>query len=625
MEVRRAYALFDLKSVDAERRLIEGLASTPATDRDGDVLEPGGAQFTLPMPLLWQHKHDQPIGEVIAARVTDAGIWIKAQIAKDVLPEIDRAWALIKSRLVRGFSVGFLPVGIPERIQGGGYRFTQWTWYETSAVTIPANQQASIALIKSSDHDALAATGTQGRGLPKHPAVSGQEKACSAMTVSEQISSAKSELKTKSARLEELIIQQTADGGLSPEEESELDATTTAVEGLNKRVTQLSVLEGAQAAQAKAIKIAPSVSSDDGKPAPKATVRNLEKGTLFTRYAMAVAAGKGSFSDTLAYAKQFTNTPEVAAYVKYFKAVEGTSYQQSPGWGSELVSPDTAMTEFVELLMPETILGKVSGFRRVPFNIPIITQTGGSTFGWVGEGNPKPVGELAFDRTTMGYTKCAGIIVMTEELVRLSNPNAESTARRDMIEQCAAFLDEQFIQVGVTAGANNPASITNNVSSPAASGTDAESLKLDLQTALNTFTAAKIPLSGLVIVTTPELALGISLLTNPLGQTPTGFAVNPNGGTLLGYPVVVSNSVDPGTLVVFKPSEIFLADDGQVRLDASNQATLDMNGTSTPVFSLWQKNCVALRAERWINWQKRREDVVAVIDTAAYGPSSGSV
>lgn len=628
--MQRAYTVFEVKSIDAEQRVIEGLASTPTTDRDGDVLDPAGAQFALPMPLLWQHKHDQPIGEVISARVTDAGIWIKARIAKDVLPEIERAWALIKSGLVRGFSVGFMPIGTPERLRSGGLRFARWNWFETSAVTIPANQQASIAVIKSFDHAAAAATGTSARGSVSQPGATGSQKAQTIMNVSEQLTSAKAELQTKSERYAELLAQQANEGGLTPQEEAELGANQVALDGLTKRVSQLATLEAAQAAQAKQLTVTAPQTFNTGTfsaPAqtmPKAEVKNLEKGTLFARYAMAVAAGKGSFSDTLAYAKQFTGTPEIAAYVKYFKAVAGEATPQSPGWGSELVSPNTAQTEFVELLMPETIIGKVPGFRRVPFNIPIVTQTGGSTFAWVEEGNPKPVGELAFDRTSLGNTKCAGIVVLAEELVRLSNPNAEAIVRRDLIEQCAKFLDEQFIQVGVTAGAGNPASITNGVASPAASGTDVDALKVDLATALGTFTAADIPLSGLAIVTTPELALGISLMTNALGQTPNGFNVTPNGGTLLGYPVIVSGSVDSGTIVVFKPSEILLADDGQTRLDSSNQATLDMSGSTSATFSLWQRNCVGLRAERWINWKKRRDNVVAVIDTASYGPSIGS-
>jgi HK97 family phage major capsid protein len=341
---------------------------------------------------------------------------------------------------------------------------------------------------------------------------------------------------------------------------------------------------------------------------------------------MAVAAGKGSLSDTLAYAKRWdAQTPQVSAYIK---AIAGTSVVGSPAWGGELVNPNTMATEFVELLTPQTIIGRVPGFRNVPFNIPIITQTGGSTFTWVGEGASKGVGELAFTRTTIGYHKVAGIVVLTDELVRQSTPAAEEVVRRDMVEQCAKFLDEAFIQVAKTANTGvNPASITNGVTSPAASGTTLSDLQYDLNVALATFDTAGVSTDGLVIVTTPALARGISMLTNPLGQAPTGFNVSPTGGTLLGYPVIVSSSVDAGTIVIFKPSEIFLADDGRVTLDASNQATLDMDGGSpaTATFSLWQNNCVGIRAERWITWLKRRATgVVAVIDTASYGPAVGS-
>ena len=108
--MKRAYSLFEIKGIEEDAGIIEGIASTPSTDRMGDIVEPKGAQFKLPLPLLWQHNSREPIGHVIAANVTDAGIAIKAKIMKGVLPEIDRAWALIKSGLVRGLSIGFQPI-----------------------------------------------------------------------------------------------------------------------------------------------------------------------------------------------------------------------------------------------------------------------------------------------------------------------------------------------------------------------------------------------------------------------------------------------------------------------------------------------------------------------------------
>jgi hypothetical protein len=62
-----------------------------------------------------------------------------------------------------------------------------------------------------------------------------------------------------------------------------------------------------------------------------------------------------------------------------------------------------------------------------------------------------------------------------------------------------------------------------------------------------------------------------------------------------------------------------------VVIDASNQASVQMESApdsppsaSTNLVSLWQLNFTALRAERWINWKKRRSTAVAFIDRAKY-------
>ena len=110
------------------------------------------------------------------------------------------------------------------------------------------------------------------------------------------------------------------------------------------------------------------------------------------------------------------------------------------------------------------------------------------------------------------------------------------------------------------------------------------------------------------------------------------------GGTFFGLPVVLSENVpsnpgsgDPVTgagarLILAKASEIMLADDGDVMLDASNQASLEMDSAptspptaSTVLVSLWQHNMVGIRAERFINWTKRRAGAVQYIDSAKYG------
>ena len=155
MDKQLAWSTLTLKSADDEQRIITGIASTPSTDRVGDIVEPKGAQFKLPIPLLSQHDHASPIGDVTEAKVTDAGIEIVGKIAKNTgLDYVETAWKQLKSRLVRGLSIGFRPLDV-EPLKEGGYRFKQWEWFELSAVTIPAQAEATIAMVKSLDRQSI--------------------------------------------------------------------------------------------------------------------------------------------------------------------------------------------------------------------------------------------------------------------------------------------------------------------------------------------------------------------------------------------------------------------------------------------------------------------------------------
>lgn len=149
----RAYSVLQLKAASEDRREVLGLATTPSTDRVGDIVEPSGAQFTLPIPLLWQHDQRQPIGWVREAQVTTSGIKIRAEIAKIAEPgklkdRLDDCWGQIKAGLVRGLSIGFAPLKA-EPLSSGGMRYRAWSWFELSACTIPANADCSINAVKA--------------------------------------------------------------------------------------------------------------------------------------------------------------------------------------------------------------------------------------------------------------------------------------------------------------------------------------------------------------------------------------------------------------------------------------------------------------------------------------------
>lgn len=628
----RAYSVLEIKSLDEERRELVGLATTPSTDRIGDVVEPKGATFSLPLPLLWQHDHAKPIGTVVEASVNSRGIVVRAQIPHIAEPGplkdlIDLAWQSIKARLVRGLSVGFKALETA-RLEKGGIHFLKWSWLELSAVTIPANAEATIQTIRSFDAEAPAASGREGAKASAQRLSAGvsaprrSTHGTNAMNTQEQIRSFEASHSAKHERMK-MIMQGAADDGvrtLNEQEQQEYDDLSVELAGVAEHLKRLRGLERTSLPAAKPVA--------GGSSEEAMTVRGgaiitagrsvLPKGAAFTRYALALANGRGSLSDAMNFAQMWKDSsPEVLQALQE-RANPGTAAHAT--WAAPLVVPQNLASEFVELLRAQTVVGRLN-LRRVPFNVQIPVQTSGSTVAWVGEAAPKPVGELAFDSRTLGYSKVAGIVVISEELARLSSPAAEDVVRRDLIAEIAEFIDLQFLSESVNATANNPAGIANGVTAIPATGTDAAALRCDIASALGAMVAAGLSASGVAIVMSETLATSLGLMVNALGQ-PEFTGIGATGGSLLGLTVLTSENVGGDTaghnIYFIKQSEIFLADDGGVTVDSSREATLEMSGGATAGYSLWQRNAVGIRAERWINYARRRDGAVQYISNAAY-------
>ena len=214
-------------------------------------------------------------------------------------------------------------------------------------------------------------------------------------------------------------------------------------------------------------------------------------------------------------------------------------------------------------------------------------------------------------------------------------------SRRDLIETIGGLIDKDFVDPAKAAVSGvSPASITNGVTPVVATGTTADHLRADVKTLMSNFIAANMSLSGAVWIMTETQALAIAMLLNPLGQPEfPGLSINGGtAGTFFGIPVILSENIPAqqavagppaipagSRIILAKASEIMLADDGQVMLDASNQASLQMDNAptnpptaTTVMVSLWQMNMVGIRAERFINWTKRRAGAVQYITGAAY-------
>ncbi|WP_250451064.1 HK97 family phage prohead protease [Caballeronia sp. ATUFL_M2_KS44] len=151
----KAFSAITIKAVHDERREITGMASTPASDRVNDIVEPLGLSFAKEVPLLLNHDHSQPVGTVQFGAPTAKGLPFKATIAKvdedgTVKSRTDEAWHSVKSGIIKGVSIGFRSKE-SKPLSNGGTRFTKAAIHELSLVAIPANPEAVISAFKSLD------------------------------------------------------------------------------------------------------------------------------------------------------------------------------------------------------------------------------------------------------------------------------------------------------------------------------------------------------------------------------------------------------------------------------------------------------------------------------------------
>jgi uncharacterized protein len=178
MEINKGYSLLTNKSVtqDADFVYIEGVASTISMDRVGDIVEPKGARFKTPMPLLMGHDHASPVGQVTFLQPNAKGIPFKAQlpIIKEpgrVKDRVDEAIQSMQYGLLSFVSIGFKAVADQvERLASGGIRFKVWDLLEISLVVIPANPEAVITAIKAFDTQHQAHEGDDGAVVVSEPA-----------------------------------------------------------------------------------------------------------------------------------------------------------------------------------------------------------------------------------------------------------------------------------------------------------------------------------------------------------------------------------------------------------------------------------------------------------------------
>ena len=645
---QRAFGLLEIKEFDEKTRRFKGIATTIAPDHMDDVVEPSGAEFKLPVPFLYQHDSKKPIGWIDKAKIGKTQIDVEgyveipdADAPETIVERLNTAWYELKKRMVRGLSIGFNPKEWSFIKETGGIRWLRWAWLELSMVTIAANAEASITSIKSAYAKSMAASGrsttpptgsstTARAGAPNL-------KGSNMKTIQEQLAELNELRQTKHARMSELgDLKRNESRAFTDDERKEFDALEADIDNIDDDI-RIAKRHSDNIATARPV----TDSKSGARGAPYGFVKKLSdvedkfKGETGLKRAMChvlsmseVKQGRFVTPDQIA-AKMYGKTnPTLVTVMKAGVAGGGTD---SGEWGAELAQVDNRYTgDFIEFLYGLTVFDRLP-LRSVPHNVAIKGQDGAFTGYFIGQSKAIKVSAGDFSTASTTPYKAAGLCVVSNEWLRDASGDGLQLCGQGLREAVAQAVDSLFLSATAAASGVAPAGILNGVSAILSNGDDALSVATDIKALFAPFITAKNLSGGLAWVMSPTTAVALSLMKNALGQAEYP-AIGPNGGTFMGYPVVIGDNVASGDVILLKPSDIWKIGDLGVSLSVSDSAMIEQDSaptgaTDTPVaatanmVSMFQEDSTAIKVVRPISWGKRRATAVQYVGDAAWGSS----
>jgi HK97 family phage prohead protease len=151
---------FDLSikaSTVADDGTFEGYGSVfGVVDSYNEVVAPGAFTESLAelaakgrtVPVLWQHRQDQPIGVYEAITEDDTGLLVKGRLLIAEVAQAKEAHALMKAGAVTGLSIGYWVRASSYDEKTGIRTLEKLDLVEVSLVTFPANDDARVEAVK---------------------------------------------------------------------------------------------------------------------------------------------------------------------------------------------------------------------------------------------------------------------------------------------------------------------------------------------------------------------------------------------------------------------------------------------------------------------------------------------
>lgn len=450
------------------------------------------------------------------------------------------------------------------------------------------------------------------------------------MSLAEQIQNLEAARDQKVKEQSDLVQKSTSEGRTFDDNETALfDDLEAEITSIESDLTRLKSLEARQLSGAKGVKGDTPEAGSTSRSGVRVSVKTpeLEKGVLFGRFVKNFAKSKGNLMQAERLAENEARETGDNRILNMTKAAVAAGSTKDPAWIGVL-APDekTIITDFIDYLRPRTILGQfgqngIPSLRRIPFNTSLVGQISGGKGQWTGEGKGAPLTKWEYGSSSLQALKVSAIAVLTDDALRNGSVAIDTLVRDELAKSLIETLDADFINplFKGTEGVS-PASITYGAKEMTSSGNSAEAIEKDLQSLWIPYLTANLDPADAVYLMSTLNALRLTRLKDSQGNK-IYPDITIKGGFIDGVPVLVSQSVGKVVALVHA-SDIYLGDEDGILIDMSNEASLEMvdnptqdgiTGKGTELVSLWQTGMVGIKAERIINWKRRRAEAVTYI------------
>jgi HK97 family phage major capsid protein len=338
------------------------------------------------------------------------------------------------------------------------------------------------------------------------------------------------------------------------------------------------------------------------------------KGMNLLRLKIAKALHPGNETAAARYAaKQWGASSSVAMQLKADKPGGITS----SGWADDFVQTSADSVAFFGAVIARSVLGQLTGARKVPFHTAALGISAGTGVGWVKEGFSSPgTNPVTYRVAGLESFKLMANVPISNTLLRDSDPSVEEALRQDLLNSAAYALNQAFCDPSNAGVAlTKPASVfygQGSSDSPAETHVDTGDIVEGL--IANQDFAGDLEKS--VILMHPATAARMTSAARP--------DIGVRGGTLSGFPVAVNSGCPTNFVGLIDPTALLYADGGG-EINTSENGTLELTDvpvgevitpTASTQISLYQDNMTAFQVIHRSNFAMGKPNCASYVNIA---------